>query len=120
MGDIMRRLKDFVWATEIKSIVENENKCKFIIEELEKIIGLKFSIDLPNGSKLTYFNVITTILLGSDYAEYRNILLELLKHYNVNERALLFHLIGVVSQIKRNLPEKIMELISYFYAGVKL
>lgn len=104
----MKRFEKINIETQVNDKFKNEEICKMVINDLEKIIGIKFNLDLPNGDKLTYMNVIVTVLMVPSYFQYKEPLLELLQYYNINERGLLLHLLGVINQIKIGISDEQM------------
>ena len=100
----MEKIKQTIYETEKRYAKLNEEIAKEIVETLENKCNIKYKRDLPNGGKLTYVSVIITILMTPDYAVYKRVLLQLLENV-INERGMLFCLLGVTNQLKHELTE---------------
>lgn len=101
----MERIWNLAKKTETLDIAKNERMCELLIKRLENLCDIQFDLHLPNGYKITYLNVLTTILLVPEYNEYRKVLINILNDIQFNEPALLLHLLGVVNQIKIGFPK---------------
>ncbi|MBE6149829.1 MAG: hypothetical protein E7170_03820 [Firmicutes bacterium] len=102
----MDKIKKVLEETQTKNVENQELICKKIIEEIEKKHNIRFKKGLYNGNILNYLNIITTILLIDDYRKYKKDLINLLNEYNINEKGLLLHLLGVINQIRYGYPIK--------------
>lgn len=95
----MERYLNFAHQTETRNREEIEKKCLLVLKQLVKLTDLKFNFKSSN----TYLHIITTILLSFDYLQYRDLLIQLLKQNNVDERGLLLHLLAVMNQFESTL-----------------
>ena len=102
----MEKIKKVIEETQTKNVLRQELMCKKIVETIEKKYNIRFKRELNNGNFLNYLNIITTILLIDDYIKYKKDLINLLSEYNVNEKGLLLHLLGVINQIRYGYPTK--------------
>ena len=102
----MQRFREIANATQTKNIQEQNLICRLIIEQIENKYGVRFPKYLQNNEKVSYLNLITTLLLIPEYSKYKNDVIYLLKQCNVDERGLLLHLLGVTNQIKYGYTEQ--------------
>ena len=95
----MERYLNFAHQTETKNRLKTEKICKIVFDEFANAIDLKINF----RSTHTYLHIITTLLLSFEHTQHKELLLQILRQNNVDERGLLLHLLSVINQFEPTL-----------------